>query len=237
MYPELADKVVVVTGASGNLGQAVVQYFAQADAKLILLGRNVTRIREQFEDAWNPDWLALSVNISEVESINIALDTIKQQYEYIDILVNVAGGYASGNSLADDAESIWDTMITLNAKSVFLMSRAIATLMIEQERSGRIINVGAKTGLSGTANHAAYAASKAAVFRLTESLAQEYNPHHITVNAVIPLIIDTPQNRQAMPSANFESWVTPESLAGVIGFLASNAARDITGALIPVYGG
>ncbi|NJL93264.1 MAG: SDR family oxidoreductase [Anaerolineae bacterium] len=128
-------------------------------------------------------------------------------------------------------------MLDLNAKTAFLASTIVGRAMVAGGKGGRIINVGAKQGLSGAANHAAYGASKAALLRLTETLALELKPEGINVNAIIPSIIDTTANRNTLPNADPGRWVHPNSLAGVMGFLASDAARDISGALIPVYGG
>jgi NAD(P)-dependent dehydrogenase (short-subunit alcohol dehydrogenase family) len=108
--------------------------------------------------------------------------------------------------------------------------------MVSSRRGGRIVNIAARAGLKGDPGNAAYAASKSAVIRLTESMAAELLEHQITVNAVLPSVIDTPPNRKANPDTDYSRWVSPESLADVIAFLISNAARDISGAAIPVYG-
>jgi NAD(P)-dependent dehydrogenase (short-subunit alcohol dehydrogenase family) len=102
--------------------------------------------------------------------------------------------------------------------------------------SGRIVHVAARAGLSGGANMAAYSASKSALIRLVESLSAELRHKGINVNCVLPGTLDTPQNRQEMPNADYSKWVPVEALADVIAFLASDAARAVTGAAIPVYG-
>jgi NAD(P)-dependent dehydrogenase (short-subunit alcohol dehydrogenase family) len=126
-------------------------------------------------------------------------------------------------------------MMDLNARSAFITSQAVIPQMLKQG-SGAIIHIAARPGLAGRANMAAYSASKSAVIRLTESMAAEYKEAGIRVNCIIPGTIDTPQNRRDMPDAETSKWVEPESLAEVILFLASQAARDINGAAIPVYG-
>jgi NAD(P)-dependent dehydrogenase (short-subunit alcohol dehydrogenase family) len=126
-------------------------------------------------------------------------------------------------------------MIDLNARSVFVACQAVIPTMVDQ-RSGKIINVAARSGLAGAARSAAYSAAKAAVIRLTESMAAELKNDGINVNCVVPGTIDTPRNRADMPKGDPSRWVTADSLAEVILFLASDAARDIHGAAIPVYG-
>jgi NAD(P)-dependent dehydrogenase (short-subunit alcohol dehydrogenase family) len=130
---------------------------------------------------------------------------------------------------------LWDFMLDLNARSVLIASRAVIPQMIKQQR-GKIITIGSKSAFGGAANKAAYSASKAAVLRLTESMSAELKHQGINVNSVLPGTIDTPTNRLAMPAADTGRWVTPEQLANVILFLASDAANAIHGAAIPVYG-
>ena len=129
----------------------------------------------------------------------------------------------------------WDFLLNLNARSVFIACKKVIPYMIRQG-SGKIVNVAARPGLEGQAGMAAYSASKSAVIRLTESMSAELKDQGINVNCIIPGTIDTPQNREAIPEADYSKWVTPESLAEVILFLSSNAARDVHGAALPVYG-
>jgi len=126
-------------------------------------------------------------------------------------------------------------MYTLNARTAFIISRAVVPAMLEQHY-GKIIHVAARAGMQAGKNASAYGAAKGAVVRLTESLAAELKTHGINANCILPGIIDTPQNREAMPKADFSTWVSPEDIAKVVLFLASDAARPIHGAAIPVYG-
>ncbi len=150
-------------------------------------------------------------------------------------MINTAGGFRAGSPVHETSLDTWEFMISLNAKTAFIASRAVVPQMILQ-RSGAIINIGARPGLKGVANAAAYGASKSAVIRLTESLSAELKRKGINVNCVLPGTIDTPENRNAMPDGKFERWVKPEAVADVILFLASDLARAIHGAAIPVYG-
>ncbi len=234
----MANLVVMITGAAGNLGAAVAHHFDAMGANLVLLDLTADALTRTFgEAATNPRWLVHPTNITDEDSIEDATTQTLNTFGRVDVLVNIAGGFAGGKNILETSPDTWERMMNLNAKSVFLMSRAVVRVMMEQGNGGRIINIGAKPALMGTPNQSAYAASKAAVLRLTESMAAELRPHQINVNAVIPSVIDTPANRQAMPTADFGAWVAPQSLAAVIGFLAGADSRDITGAAIPVYGG
>ena len=130
---------------------------------------------------------------------------------------------------------MWDFVLTLNARTAFIVSRAVVPAMLER-KSGRIIHVSSRAGLQGNARHAAQSVSKSAVIRLTESLSAELKRSGINVNCILPGTIDTAKNREDMPNAKTDRWVQPEAIADVFLFLASDAARAITGAAIPVYG-
>jgi len=152
----------------------------------------------------------------------------------IDVLVNVAGGFRWELVEGGQLET-WDEMYAMNLRTAVVSSRAALPALLERGR-GRIVNVGAGAALRATAGMGAYAASKSGVERLTEALAAELKDRGITVNAVLPGTIDTPRNRADMPDADFARWVAPEAIADVIVFLASDAARAVTGAAIPVFG-
>jgi NAD(P)-dependent dehydrogenase (short-subunit alcohol dehydrogenase family) len=145
------------------------------------------------------------------------------------------GTYRGGKPVHDEPFETWELLFDANLRTTVMTVRAVIPVMLRQG-SGRIVNVGSRSALHGGAKAGAYAASKSAVIRLTESLAAELAAAAIGVNCVLPGTIDTPQNRQAMPDADFSTWVTPETVAEVIVFLVSDAARGITGAAIPVFG-
>jgi NAD(P)-dependent dehydrogenase (short-subunit alcohol dehydrogenase family) len=153
----------------------------------------------------------------------------------VDILCNIAGGFRMGQPIHETSDDTWDLMLGLNARSVLNCARAVVPGMLAAG-GGKIVNVGAIAALSGKANMGAYIASKSAVIRLTESMAAELREEGINVNCVLPSTIDTPQNRKDMPKADPKRWVAPEALADVVLFLASDAARAIHGASIPVAG-
>jgi NAD(P)-dependent dehydrogenase (short-subunit alcohol dehydrogenase family) len=234
---DFTEHVVVVSGAAGNLGGAVAHAFDAAGAKLGLLDRRPDRLQQICGTLANePEHTLLgTVNMTDEQSVREAIATVIEAYDHIDILVNAIGGFSSGTPVSETPLEVWDKMIDLNAKSAFLACREVVPHMMAQGR-GRIINVAARPGIKGPARSAAYAASKSAVIRLTESLSAEVKSEGVNVNCVLPGTIDTPQNRDAMPTAQHDRWVRPESVAEVIKFLASDASDAIHGASIPVYG-
>ena len=234
---DFAGQVAIITGAAGNLGAAVANAFRGAGAKIALIDRVTDRFPTLYPDsAQSPDcFLAPPTDGADLGAAALAVEKIKQRFGRIDILINTIGGYRAGTSLHETSLKDWEFMLGLNARSVFVMCQAVISQMLSQNR-GRIVNVASRAALHGDAGHAAYSASKAAVVRLTESMDAELKDRGVSVNCVMPAIIDTPQNRVAMPDADFGKWVTPDALADVILFLASDSARAIHGAAIPVYG-
>lgn len=224
-------RYAVVTGGTGDLGRAVARRFLEA-------GYHVTLADVSPED------LALLAELRsglpgslEYVQANLLLaqerEALVKRLDSVDVLVNLVGGFAFESFAETSAEGL-ERMLDLNLRSTFYMSQALLPLL-RQSPQGRIVNVGARQALQGGALVSAYALSKAAVVNLTQSLAQELLNSEITVNAVLPSIIDTPANRDSLPDADFESWVSPQDLAEVIFFLASPVARAVSGALIPVY--
>lgn len=236
MSHEFQNKVVVITGAAGNLGRAVAQAFSQQDARLALLDLNEETIQAVIHDLpGGTEAKAYAVNLLEADSVSQTLQRIIQEFGRVDILANIAGGFSMGPLIQDTGDRDWDFMMNLNARSIFYTARTVIPCMLDNG-GGRIINVSARAALEGKGRMGPYCASKAAVRTLTESLAAENKFDNINVNCILPGTIDTPQNRDAMPDANFSNWVPPAALADVVVFLASEAARCITGAAIPVYG-
>jgi NAD(P)-dependent dehydrogenase (short-subunit alcohol dehydrogenase family) len=234
---DFKNQVVMITGASGNLGSALACAFHEAGARLVLVDRHADLLEKTCPDLVDvPDCLLAScADLTKTDDVELVMVQAIDRFDRIDVLVHTVGGFHAGTPLHETPLATLDFMLTLNAKTVFITNQAVIPHMIQQG-SGKIINLAARPGLQGRANMAAYSASKAAVIRLTESAAAELKQYGINVNCILPGTIDTPQNREAMPDADFSQWVQPESLAGVILFLASDAARDIHGAAVPVYG-
>ncbi len=218
---------VIITGGTGGLGRAVVRRFVDAGHQVHILdnapdgGDFVKQL---------PD----SVRYHQVDVLDEkAVKAFAESLERADVLVNLVGGFAMG-AFADTSLEELDKMLNLNLRSGFLMSQQLLPLL-KQSEHGRIVNVGARQALKGGAQVSIYALSKAAVVNLTKSLSEELMSSDITVNAVVPSTIDTPANRESMPDADTEKWVTPEDLAHSIFFLASPEARAVSGAILPVY--
>jgi NAD(P)-dependent dehydrogenase (short-subunit alcohol dehydrogenase family) len=173
------------------------------------------------------------VDLSDATEAMKAIDAVAAHFGRLDALINIAGGFAF-ETVAEGDPKTWQHMYALNVLTALNASRA-AIPHLAVSASARIVNIGAISALQAGAGMGAYAASKAGVHRLTEALAAEWKGK-ITVNAVLPSIIDTTANRASMPKADFAKWVTPQELAEVILFLISDAASAVTGALLPVNG-
>lgn len=229
------DKVVVITGGTGGFGSAVTTAFLQARAKVFVTYRSEQEF-EALKASVNASaaLTGIKTNVLDEASVKAMVQQAARSGR-IEVLVNLVGGHLGGVPVAEMSLEQWNKMIDLNLKSAFLCCRHVLPLMMQQN-AGRIINIGSKGGLQGGEGISAYGASKAGLINFTQSLAVEGKRYNINANAVIPGIIDTPANRQAMPEANFDEWVKPEALAQVILFLCSEEAQAITGATIPVFG-
>ena len=227
-------QTTMITGAAGNLGQAVAAAFAAAGANLVLLDLNDDALQE-VATAGAGDVMRQRVDLADTALIAGAVDAAIARFGRIDALCNLAGGFHMGEKVHKIPADTWNFMMELNAGSVLRMSQAVVPHMLKAS-AGKVVNIGAFSALSGKAEMGAYVASKSAVIRLTESMAAELRGRSINVNCVLPSIIDTPQNRAAMPKADPSRWVAPEALADVLLFLCSPAARAIHGAAIPVVG-
>lgn len=237
-YPELSGKIAVISGASGNLGAAVAHRLYKEQVKLAVIDRHQDRINETLRklDIDPKSVLIGLVDLTKKAEVDSFIDQVTATFGQVDMMINTAGGYKPGKLVSETDEDFWDSVIELNSKPALHLSAAVARCMTAKGNKGRIINVAGKAGLSAFATGAAYGAGKAIVLRLTESMSAELLKRGITVNAVLPSTIDTPQNRANEPNADFSKWVQPESIADVIAFLCSDSARDISGAAIPVYG-
>jgi NAD(P)-dependent dehydrogenase (short-subunit alcohol dehydrogenase family) len=221
-------KVIVVTGASGALGQVVAETALARGARVA----GVDHAASQIPATSNRIELG-GVDLSDAAAAKNAIDAVAAHFGRCDALINIAGGFAF-ETVAEGEATTWQRMYALNVLTALNASRAAIPHLVASG-AGRIVNVGAMGALQAGSGMGAYAASKAGVHRLTEALAAEWKGR-ITVNAVLPSTIDTPANRASMPRADFGKWVTPQELAEVILFLASDAASAVTGALLPVSG-
>ena len=229
-----SNQTVLVTGAGGNLGRALAQLFAQRGARLVLVEREGAHLRRVYGGD-NERQLLLQADLLVQGQVDAAVSAAQEKFGGIDVLCNIAGGFRMGPPVHETPDEDWDFLFGLNTKSVVHAARAVVPGMIASG-GGRIISVAANSALKGVARMAAYCASKDAVIRITEAMAAELKDQQINVNCVLPSVIDTPENRAAMPDADPGRWVAPEALAEVIAFLASDGARAINGAAIPVVG-
>lgn len=229
------DSVVLITGGCGGLGTALVQAFLDAGARVVTTYRSDDRF-EALRTAAGTDRLSgIRADVTDEASVEALVSQVVERHGRLDVLVHNAGEFAMGPVTGDTPVELLDSLLATNVRSTFLLTRAAARQMKRQGR-GRIIHVSARQAMRGEALFGPFSASKSALNRLTEAAAAELRDEGITVNAVVPATLDTPKNRAAMPDADRSRWIDPADVAQVVLFLASDAARAVTGALIPVYG-
>ena len=224
----MQGKVIVVTGALGALGKVVAEVAQSRGARIAGIDYAPSQMPA------TPERIEIGgVDLSDAAQAMTAIEAAAKHFGRLDALINIAGGFAF-ETVGDGDITTWQRMYALNVLTALNASRA-ALPHLAASKAGRIVNIGAMGALQAGSGMGPYAASKAGVHRLTEALANEWKGK-VTVNAVLPSIMDTAANRADMPKADFSKWVTPQELAEVILFLASDAASGITGALIPVSG-
>ncbi|NVO05368.1 MAG: SDR family oxidoreductase [Rhodoferax sp.] len=226
-------KTVMVTGAAGHLGQAVARHFSSLGAGLVLVDRN----RQALEAVCpaHASVMLADINLLHQDEVSQCVEQAVGRFGRIDVLCNLAGGFRMGEAVHETSDANWNFLHDINARTLLHMARAVVPVMLKQG-GGKIVNVAAYAGLRGVAQMGAYTASKSTVMRMTEAMSAELKEQGINVNCVLPSILDTPENRAAMPKADPARWVAPQALAEVIAFLASDAARAIHGAALPVTG-
>jgi len=228
----LAGRVIAITGAFGVLGSAVAKAAAAQGERLALI--DFARDPQADLPAGNDVLLLGGVDLTDSVSAGAAIDAVVDRFGGLDALLNIAGGFR-WETLEVSGFDSWHRLFLMNVQTAANSSRS-ATPHLRRSEAGRIVNVGANAALKASLGMGPYAASKAGVHSLTQSLAEELKMDGVTVNAVLPSILDTPTNRSDMPDADFASWVALDELAAVMLFLASEAASGVTGALIPVTG-
>jgi NAD(P)-dependent dehydrogenase (short-subunit alcohol dehydrogenase family) len=231
---ESTARTVLVTGAAGNLGGAVAQVFGGRGENLVLVGHRREELAATFGNETHGRMFA-TADLLDQGRVDGAVRLAIERFGRIDVLCNIAGGFRMGTPVHQTSDKDWNFLIDINVRTMLNCLRAVVPHMIERG-GGKIVNVGAAAAQKGVALMGAYVAAKSAVIRITESMAAELREKNINVNCVLPTIIDTPQNRTAMPDADPSRWVAPDDLAHVIVFLASSEARAIHGAAIPVSG-
>jgi NAD(P)-dependent dehydrogenase (short-subunit alcohol dehydrogenase family) len=224
----MAKRIIVITGAAGVLGSAVAQAAAELPYQLALI--------DHANHCPGPEgaFVQTGVDLTDAVQAGAAIDAAAEKLGGLDVLLNVAGGFR-WETLEGGSYDTWPALYRLNVLTAANASRA-AIPHLKRSAAGRIVNVGSAAALKAGLGMGAYAASKAGVHALTQALAEELKGDGVTVNAVLPSIIDTPTNRADMPKADVSAWVAPKDLAAVMLFLGSEAASAVTGALLPVTG-
>jgi NAD(P)-dependent dehydrogenase (short-subunit alcohol dehydrogenase family) len=220
---DMKGKVVLITGGAGALGQTVVPAFVSTGASVILGDRTPVQM---------PGIAAFKADFTDQTQVRKLVDEVIRTSGRLDALINLVGGFATGHLVETDL-SLWQRMLTMNLTSAFLLSQAVLPFML-QHGQGRIVHVAARAALEPFAGAAAYIVSKAGLIGLIRTLSSELEGSGVTVNAVLPSTIDTPANRRAMPAADPSKWARPDSIADTLMFLASEAASQINGSLIPI---
>jgi len=228
-----SPRTVLVTGAAGHLGQAVSALFAERGDNVVLVGRRASLERSFGSET--PQRMFAAADLLDGTQVEAAVAAAVQRFGGIAVLCNIAGGFSSGTPVHATPDDAWTRMFDLNLRTTLNAIRAVVPTMLERG-GGKVVNVAAAAGLKAGASMGPYAASKSAVIRITEAMAAELREKNINVNCVLPTVIDTPDNRSAMPAGDPSRWVSPRDLARVIAFLASDDARAIHGAAIPVSG-
>ncbi|WP_426340637.1 SDR family oxidoreductase [Pseudoduganella sp. S-14] len=222
---------ILITGAAGALGSAVARAFDDAGTNTVLIGRETARLESACGPASARRMLAVA-DLRDAASVAAAANAAVQRFGRIDVLCNIAGGFAMGTPVHATTDAQWDELFDFNVRSLRNTVAAVVPGMLDG-LGGKVVNIASGSARQGMANMGAYCASKDVVIRLTESMSAELRGHGINVNCVLPGTIDTPDNRAAMPNADRSKWVPPEALADVILYLCSPAARAIHGAAIP----
>jgi NAD(P)-dependent dehydrogenase (short-subunit alcohol dehydrogenase family) len=231
-------KTAIVTGGAGELGGAVVKAFLSEGARVAVPFRRpgeLDRLRERLSLDSEAPLSGAVVDLTDETAINGFAQSVAEDRGGLDILVNAAGGFGGGKPVHETPWSLWQEQLDVNLKTAVLASRAAVPHMLRRG-AGAIINVSSRPATQDGRNIAAYAAAKRAVLQLTDAMAAELRERDITVNAVLPSVIDTPANRKAMPKSDFSKWVSPDDIARVICFLAGPDGRIVSGAHLPVYG-
>jgi NAD(P)-dependent dehydrogenase (short-subunit alcohol dehydrogenase family) len=235
MSNEFTNKVVLITGGAGNLGQSVARYFAEAGAHLALVDLNQERL-DAAAAQLSATVMTAAANLGDPESVEAMVQQVEARYGQIHILAHTVGGFVSGTPVHETPLDVWERMFALNVRPVHVVCGRVAQHMLQNAIPGKIVIVLARASLAGAANSAAYTASKAAAQRIMQSMALELRDRGINVNGVLPSIIDTPPNRESMPKADYSKWVTTDDLANAIAYLASDDARSLHGVSLEVYG-
>jgi NAD(P)-dependent dehydrogenase (short-subunit alcohol dehydrogenase family) len=233
----LTGKVALITGATGGLGPAVARAMLEDGVSVAAVARSAQELAGLQAELQAPDarWLAVAADLGDADSAAGAAKAAVTRFGGLDIVLALAGGWRGGQPVAETDPATLEWLWRVNVATAFNTCH-VALPYLTGRGWGRIVTIASRAALAGPARSAAYAATKAAVVALTQSVAAEVKGTGITANAILPATIDTPANRAATPGGDYGKWVTPEQIAAVIRFLCSDEASAINGAAIPVYG-
>jgi NAD(P)-dependent dehydrogenase (short-subunit alcohol dehydrogenase family) len=223
-------KVVLITGAKGGLGTSVTQAFLDAGATVIGVSRSI-----KASDFAHSAFFAMPSQLSDAQAARDLADGVIAEHQRIDVLMHLVGGFAGGKSIDDTDDGTFEQMLDMNFRSAFYIIRAVLPHM-RNRGSGRVLAIGSRAAVEPAARIGAYSASKAALVSLIRTVAIENKSSGISANVVLPGTMDTPANRGGDPQANFSKWVQPAQVAALLLHLASDAASQVSGAVIPIYG-
>jgi NAD(P)-dependent dehydrogenase (short-subunit alcohol dehydrogenase family) len=225
-----AGKVVMITGAKGGLGTFVSNAFLDSGATVIGISKSI-----KDTDFSHPAFVSMPVDLSNAAATCAMVQSAAGRFGTIDVLAHVAGGFAGGKTVEETGDSTWDRMLALNLRPALNMLRSVLPHM-KQAGRGRIVVIGGRAALDPQPSIGAYSAAKAALVSLVRTVALENKTTGITANTILPGTMDTDANRAADPTADRSRWISPAKVAEMVLFLASDAAAQITGAAIPIYG-
>lgn len=227
----MSQKTALVTGANGGLGTQVTKTLLDAGYTVVGLAPRI-----QQSDFNHPNFIALAASLDNLDAAKKAVASVIARSGKVDVLAHLVGAFTGGHTVADTDDATWQRMFDANLNSAFHILRAVIPEM-RKAGGGRIVAIGSRQAEEPAPTIGAYSASKAALVSLMKTVALENKDTGITANTILPGTMDTPANRKSMPGANVSTWVQPASVASLLVWLASDAAKDVTGAAIPVYGG
>jgi NAD(P)-dependent dehydrogenase (short-subunit alcohol dehydrogenase family) len=247
MDNEFADRVILVTGGTGGLGTSVVNMFIKQNPKVLVIAHRTEKDKSSFSNLLDEggkeaiskktDTIVefVKADVTIEDSVKAMITEIEQKYDKIDILANIVGGYMGGKSIEETTLGEFDFMININLKAAFLLTKyAISSMKLRS--TGKIVHVSSASGVKAFGNDTAYSSSKAGLIRLVESVKEEVKNNLININCILPTIIDTKANREAMPHSDFSKWLDPNDLARVILYLCSDSSKSVNGAAIRTDG-
>jgi len=227
-------QTVMITGAAGNLGRSVAQAFRADGANLVLVDRQLTALQSAFR-AEDSRQMFAPADLLDAAALQSAVSEAASRFGRIDVLCHLAGGFRMGEAVHETSDENWQWLFDINVRTLLNVARTVVPAMLAAG-GGHIVTVGALSSRQGLPLMGAYCAAKDVVARLSEAMAAELGEKNIRVNCVLPSVIDTPENRAAMPDADASKWVTPADIAQAMLWLASGRARAVQGVTLPLCG-